>query len=416
MAKDIVFPSVTEIYGALITPTGPRAYVPRLHKAIQKLMDHPDKESLERAKKVTKNPIIQKAIDAIYNASKSYTHEDTVTDIQYGIIATLADKEYTQLPWLVDKIQDPEIQYQALNAYRIKYTRPEYAYQYSNQPINQSSSIDYLSKCIIEIYLALAMHPKTPVDRKDWSHHAIYQISNEFAELIQSNTYVKKEFISSYKEIFDRIENEINRELKTSQVFYDRASEYATMAIRLTNFIPNKAESKHLQDHFVKLEQKCTFPNLFQDDKKSDKGTKKTTHKKTGYDWRDAEEIELEDPEKQQKTKKRHDWRDTEEIELDAPEEQPDAYDRLKQKFGSAIKRVKKKTDEISDKPGVKKARKQAGDALESAARATVNAIDAGIEKIKQKATRENFESAITLIKNKWDKFMAEIDAQKRKK
>ena len=256
MAKDIVFPSVTEIYGALITPTGPRAYVPRLHKAIQKLMDHPDKESLERAKKVTKNPIIQKAIDAIYNASKSYTHEDTVTDIQYGIIATLVDKEYTQLPWLVDKIQDPEIQYQALNAYRTKYTRPEYAYQYSNQPINQSSSIDYLSKCIIEIYLALAMHPKTPVDRKDWSHHAIYQISNEFAELIQSNTYVKKEFISSYKEIFDRIENEINKELKTSQVFYDRASEYATMAIRLTNFIPNKAESKRLQDHFVMLEQK----------------------------------------------------------------------------------------------------------------------------------------------------------------
>ena len=393
MAKDIVFPSVTEIYGALITPTGPRAYVPRLSRAINKMVDEPTADNLARAKKITKNPVIQQTIDAIYTATKSSRYDDDIMDIQYGIIATLVDKEYTQLPWLVDKIKDDEIQYQVLNNYREKYAGVGYAQQYYAQPINQHTDKDYLSKCIIEIYLSLIMHPKTPTVRKDGEHRAIYQISEEFISKIQQNPHLHKEVVSSYQEILDRIEKIINSAMKTPRSSYNRESEYATLAIQLTKFIPNKAESKRLQDHFTKLAQKCTFPNLFKDDKKSDKETKKTTKKKTGYDWRD-----------------------TEEIELDAPAEQPDAYDRLKQNFGRAIKRIKKKTDEISEKPDVKKARKQAGDALESAARATVNAIDAGIEKIKEKATRENFESAITLIKSKWDKFMAEIDAQKRKK
>lgn len=393
MAKDIVFPSVTEIYGALITPTGPRAYVPKLSRAINKMVDEPTADNLARAKKITKNPVIQQTIDAIYTATKSSRYDDDIMDIQYGIIATLVDKEYTQLPWLVDKIKDDEIQYQVLNNYRGKYAGVGYAQQYYAQPINQRTDKDYLSKCIIEIYLSLIMHPKTPTVRKDGEHRAIYQISEEFINKIQQNSHLHKEVVSSYQEILDRIEKIINSAMKTPRSSYNRESEYATLAIQLTKFIPNKAESKRLHDHFTKLAQKCMFPHVFQEGEKPKKEPEQKPKKKTGYDWRDAEEIEL-----------------------DAPAEQPDAYDRLKQKFGRAIKRVKKKTDEISEKPGVKKARKQAGDALESAARATVNAIDAGIEKIKEKATRENFESAIDSIKKKFEEFMAQIETQKKKK
>lgn len=393
MAKDIVFPSVTEIYGALITPTGPRAYVPKLSRAINKMVDEPTADNLARAKKITKNPVIQQTIDAIYTATKSSRYDDDIMDIQYGIIATLVDNEYTQLPWLVDKIKDDEIQYQVLNNYREKYAGVGYAQQYYAQPINQRTDKDYLSKCIIEIYLSLIMHPKTPTVRKDGEHRAIYQISEEFINKIQQNSHLHKEVVSSYQKILDRIEKIINSAMKTPRSSYNRESEYATLAIRLTNFIPNKAESKRLHDHFTKLAQKCMFPHVFQEGEKPEKEPEQKPKKKKGYDWRDAKEIEL-----------------------DAPEEQPDAYDRLKQKFGRAIKRVKKKTDEISEKPGVKKARKQAGDALESAARATVNAIDAGIEKIKEKATRENFESAIDSIKKKFEEFMAQIETQKKKK
>lgn len=393
MAKDIVFPSVTEIYGALITPTGPRAYVPRLSRAINKMVDEPTADNLARAKKITKNPVIQQTIDAIYTATKSSRYDDDIMDIQYGIIATLVDKEYTQLPWLVDKIKDDEIQYQVLNNYREKYAGVGYAQQYYAQPINQRTDKDYLSKCIIEIYLSLIMHPKTPTARKDGEHRAIYQISEEFINKIQQNPHLHKEVVSSYQKILDRIEKIINTAMKTPRSSYNRESEYATLAIQLTKFIPNKAESKRLHDHFTKLAQKCMFPHVFQEGEKPEKEPEQKPKKKTGYDWRDAKEIEL-----------------------DAPAEQPDAYNRLKQKFGRAIKRVKKKTDEISEKPGVKKARKQAGDALESAARATVNAIDAGIEKIKEKATRENFESAIDSIKKKFEEFMAQIETQKKKK
>ena len=393
MAKDIVFPSVTEIYGALITQTGPRAYVPKLSRAINKMVDEPTADNLARAKKITKNPVIQQTIDAIYTATKSSRYDDDILDIQYGIIATLVDKEYTQLPWLVDKIKDDEIQYQVLNNYREKYAGVGYAQQYYAQPINQRTDKDYLSKCIIEIYLSLIMHPKTPTVRKDGEHRAIYQISEEFINKIQQNSHLHKEVVSSYQEILDRIEKIINSAMKTPRSSYNRESEYATLAIRLTNFIPNKAESKRLHDHFTKLAQKCMFPHVFQEGEKPEKEPEQKPKKKTSYDWRDAKEIEL-----------------------DTPAEQPDAYDRLKQKFGRAIKRVKKKTGEISEKPGVKKARKQAGDALESAARATVNAIDAGIEKIKEKATRENFESAIDSIKKKFEEFMAQIETQKKKK
>lgn len=393
MAKDIVFPSVTEIYGALITPTGPRAYVPKLSRAINKMVDEPTADNLARAKKITKNPVIQQTIDAIYTATKSSRYDDDIMDIQYGIIATLVDKEYTQLPWLVDKIKDDEIQYQVLNNYREKYAGVGYAQQYYAQPINQRTDKDYLSKCIIEIYLSLIMHPKTPTVRKDGEHRAIYQISEEFINKIQQNSHLHKEVVSSYQEILDRIEKIINSAMKTPRSSYNRESEYATLAIHLTKFIPDTVESKRLHDHFTKLAQKCMFPHVFQEGEKPEK-----------------------EPEQKPKKKKGYDWRDTEGVELDTPAEQPDAYDRLKQKFGRAIKRVKKKTDEISEKPGVKKARKQAGDALESAARATVNAIDAGIEKIKEKATRENFESAIDSIKKKFEEFMAQIETQKKKK
>lgn len=393
MAKDIVFPSVTEIYGALITPTGPRAYVPKLSRAINKMVDEPTADNLARAKKITKNPVIQQTIDAIYTATKSSRYDDDIMDIQYGIIATLVDNEYTQLPWLVDKIKDDEIQYQVLNNYREKYAGVGYAQQYYAQPINQRTDKDYLSKCIIEIYLSLIMHPKTPTARKDGEHRAIYQISEEFISKIQQNPHLHKEVVSSYQEILDRIEKIINSAMKTPRSSYNRESEYATLAIQLTKFIPDTVESKRLHDHFTKLAQKCMFPHVFQEGEKPEKEPEQKPKKKTGYDWRD-----------------------TEEIELDAPAEQPDAYDKLKQKFGRAIKRVKKKTGEISEKPGVKKARKQAGDALESAARATVNAIDAGIEKIKEKATRENFESAIDSIKKKFEEFMAQIETQKKKK
>lgn len=393
MAKDIVFPSVTEIYGALITPTGPRAYVPKLSRAINKMVDEPTADNLARAKKITKNPVIQQTIDAIYTATKSSRYDDDIMDIQYGIIATLVDNEYTQLPWLVDKIKDDEIQYQVLNNYREKYAGVGYAQQYYAQPINQRTDKDYLSKCIIEIYLSLIMHPKTPTVRKDGEHRAIYQISEEFINKIQQNSHLHKEVVSSYQEILNRIEKIINSAMKTPRSSYNRESEYATLAIHLTKFIPDTVESKRLHDHFTKLAQKCMFPHVFQEGEKPEKEPEQKPKKKKGYDWRDAKEIEL-----------------------DTPAEQPDAYDRLKQKFGRAIKRVKKKTGEISEKPGVKKARKQAGDALESAARATVNAIDAGIEKIKEKATRENFESAIDSIKKKFEEFMAQIETQKKKK
>ena len=93
-----------------------------------------------------------------------------------------------------------------------------------------------------------------------------------------------------------------------------------------------------------------------------------------------------------------------------------DAYDRLKEKWEQKIDKLKKKAAEISEKPGVKKAKKQAGDILEDAARKTVNAIDAGIKKIKKKATRENFEKAIDSIEKAWDNFMAQLNEKQKKK
>ena len=64
MAQDIYYPSITEIYRALMGKNGPYAYVPRLHAAIRKLYDQPGQKNLDAAKKITDNPTIHKLLDA----------------------------------------------------------------------------------------------------------------------------------------------------------------------------------------------------------------------------------------------------------------------------------------------------------------------------------------------------------------
>lgn len=77
--------------------------------------------------------------------------------------------------------------------------------------------------------------------------------------------------------------------------------------------------------------------------------------------------------------------------------------------------KLKQKADKIYEKPGVKKATKQTDETLESAARATVNAIDAGIKKLRKKANHESLNNAIGAIKRKWDEFMKQTEQQHQK-
>ena len=367
MAQEINFPSVTEIYGALMTNTGPRAYVPKLSRAINKMVDEPTMDNLHRAKQVAKNPVIQAMIDAMFEATTAGRYEDDVMDIQYGIIASLNDKEYTQLPWLVDKIKDLDLQHAVLDYYRVKYTAAGYDKQWYAHIINQRADKDYLSKCIIEIYLSLIMHPKTPYVRTDDTHRNIEQISDEFLKEIRTNSKVKKEVEASLPDIFTRIQKAIDKELAKSTPDRKQAAGYASLGRRLTAFVRDEKEIARLKEQFDGT--KILNPQL----------------------------VKVK-PKKQEKT------------------DGQDAYDKLKGKWEKNIDKLKKKVAEISEKPGIKKAKKQAGDILEDAARKTVNAIDSGIKKIKKKATRENFEKAIDSIEQAWAKFITQFNEQQKKK
>ena len=71
MAKDIYFPSTTEIYRALMGKKGPYAYVPKLYKALLKLNKNPTQANLDAAKKITSNPTIHNLLAAMYE-SRTY--------------------------------------------------------------------------------------------------------------------------------------------------------------------------------------------------------------------------------------------------------------------------------------------------------------------------------------------------------
>ncbi len=350
MTQQISFPSYTEIFRALMTPQGPHAYVPKLYSAINKLIENPDMDNWYKAKRITKNPVIVAAIDAIAVAIRNNRNTDLVEDIQYGVIATLTGEEYTQTPWfwLIDKIEDADLQYNVLNYYRIKYTAPNYDKNYYALPVNLRKREDFLSKSIIEIYLKLITHKKTPIARTEESTKTVSQLSDEFIKKIQKNPQIKHEIESSYAKIFKELQKIISNETGDK----NRAKEYIVFAKKLIDFVPNKKEAKRLLDNLQKLEQNT---------------------------------------------------------------KQPDAYDKLKKGFGHAMDRIKQKADEIYEKPGVKKATKQTGETLESAARATVNAIDAGIKKLRKKANHESFNNAVDAIKRKWDEFMKQTERQHQK-
>lgn len=75
------------------------------------------------------------------------------------------------------------------------------------------------------------------------------------------------------------------------------------------------------------------------------------------------------------------------------PTEQTDAYDKLKRKFNSAISNVKKSAEKIASDPRFQETAQKTGATLETAARKTVNSIDAGVQKLRGKITSENIQA-----------------------
>ena len=356
MAQDIYYPSITEIYRALMGKNGPYAYVPKLHTAIQKLYDQPGQKNLDAAKKITTNPTIHKLLDAINesNANGWRDNEDTFMDIQYGIIATLVKDEYTQLPHLVHHINDEKLKYDVLSFYETKYTDPEYIKKFDVQPINKQSHQDVLARTIIRIELE-------KLSNKTTSDAEVRKILGNLHKTMKLPRF-RKQKAYLLASIFNILEEKIKTELSK----------------------PTPSEHK-IDSVYIAYAQ--VFSELF-DDKE--------------YASEVMAQIYSAIPPSKHKVKS------------ERPNDQ-DAYDKLKSQLGRGIDKLKKKTTEFAEQPAVQKARNQTGEALESATRATVNAIDAGIKKIKKKATRKNFDAAIKSIKSKWEEFLAQIEKQDKK-
>ena len=345
MAQDIYYPSITEIYRALMGKNGPYAYVPKLHTAIQKLYDQPGQKNLDAAKKITDNPTIHKLLDAINesNANGWRDNEDIFMDIQYGIIATLVKDEYTQLPQFTHHINDEKLKYDVLSFYETKYSNPEYIKKFDAQPIIKRLPQDVLARTIIQIEL-------DKLTNKTTSDAEIRTILGNLHKTMQLPRF-KKQKALLLASIFNILELKIVKELSN----------------------PNPSE--HKIDTIY-----CLYAHEFAD----------------LFDDKDYA-FEIKERFNSDKILSNH----RRKSEPSAP---LDTYDKLK-----------KKASEMVQKPGVQKARDQAGEVLESATRATVNAIDAGIKKIKKKATRKNFDAAIKTIKSKWDEFIAQIETQNKK-
>ena len=341
MAKQIIFPSITELYRALMDKKSPHEYVPKLSKAVQKLVDTPSKQHLKAAKNITQNPTIQKLIDAIYVASKTGQSEDIVMDFQFGVIATLLYDEYTQLPWLVDEIKDDKLKYNVLSFYETKYTNPEYIKKYDSKKINQNTRHDYLAKCIIEIELAKLKNPKT----SDSEVHTILSNLQKMMALPRFNR--EKDYLLS--SIFDILQAKINQELSSSTPNETKiASVYCLYACEFANLYDDKNYASNIKDKF-------------------------NFHK-----------IILQHQQKQSS----------------------DAYDKIK----SGTKKIKQQIHDATSTPQAQAFKQTATAMLDNAARVTVNAIDAGIKKIKSTTTRKNMETATANIKKQWNEFKKNLD------
>ncbi len=356
------FPSTTEIYRALMGKKGPYAYVPKLYKALLKLNKNPTQANLDAAKKITSNPTIHNLLAAMYE-SRTYIssfeddYDDTSNDILYGIIAPLVKDEYKYLPsmLLISEIYfDDKLRYDVLSFYETKYTNPDYIKKFDAEPINKKAVMDELARTIIQIELDKLSNDTT-------SDAEIRTILGNLHQTMKLPRF-KKEKAVLLAFIFNILEAKIKKELSR----------------------PNPSETKIDTVYCLYARE---FADLFDDKNMA---------------------FEIQEKFNSHRIMLNHKRTSGQPVSQDA-------YDKLKQKFGHAIKKVKKKANEISEKPGVKKAKKQTGDALESAARTTVNAIDAGIQKLKKKATRENLDSAINSIKKKWDEFMAQIESEQKK-
>lgn len=342
---------ITEIFKALLTPTGPRAYVPRLSRLANELAVNLTKTSLNRAKQVTKNPVIHWALDEIYN-----NNTDDYGLSSGAIFRMLSHDDYDELPWLYNEIEDPEVQRQALLFFASKYSDRNYYKQHFARcraidiiwDSNVQTPKDYM-EIIFDIYLLLITNPNTPVGRGNATHPSISRITADFFS--KAMPLIKTEFNKSdesMKKIFDRIKQEINKELQIKGNTYKRAAQYADFAIRLAGHIEDKVAAQSTLKYFTELRNKIdpTTP----------------VAAKTS-----AATMSLA---------------------------QTNVSGKPKQKPGQVVGAAKNK--------GVGR--------LESATRATVDAINAGIKKLKKKATSADRQVAVDSVKQKLDEFLGQLE------
>lgn len=375
-------------------------------------------------------------------------NERQFLDEVWGIACMLSPNKYDILPvrsyW--EKIKNHKLQYSVLDALETKYTDPDFIKKYVAK--NKNKGYADIARAIVEIEIGKLKNPE--IKQKD-----IISVLSDMDEFLQMEHYSTGRKTWN-KEIFSILQDLIDAEKGKAKPDKAQILVYCEYAIKFAQHVSPKKHAAEIEQMF---KPDVVLADVVEEKPKAKGGKKKTGEKKPGEKSgkektgekkpagkkKQAGAGKKKKGEKPGEEKPEENPGDVEVIVVDEPggvddqeivevvdveQEEPgkdetpeDAYDRLlrraeawQRKVEAGLNTVGEKIDEFVQKPEVQKLQADTQKAFEKAMRAVVNSVDAGIEKVKKEATRENFDKAMQSIKRKVADMQKWFEEQKKKR